>query len=412
MLTSAQEAVKRAAARLNVPDDKLAELIKPDAVHKFELTVDGQKYQAYRVQHSNKRGPYKGGIRFHPDVDEDEVQALALLMSMKTAAVGIPMGGGKGGVAFDPRERDSKHVEAVAREYVRALHPHIGPDKDVPAPDVNTNSETIDWMVDEFEQQTGDKSRASFTGKSLANGGSAGREAATGFGGAVVLGEYLKRHHKKSRGMTVAVQGVGNVGFFFAKAADEQLGLRIVAAADSRRTLMVKNYNTTSPHVGLVLEHQASYGRGWLDDVHNIHTEFMGRDAILGLDVDILVLAALGDTITKDNADDIKAKVILELANGPVGDEAQTILVEKGVVIIPDIIANAGGVVVSYLEWLQNRRNEQWSEECVNQEMERILVAATARMMDLANGQHITLKSAAFEIALTELLKEESRVSI
>lgn len=405
MLASAHSMVERAAVKLGLSEGQIKEIVNPNAVHSFEIEVAGKKHAAYRVQHSNKRGPYKGGIRFHGDVDEDEVRALALLMSLKTAAVGIPLGGGKGGVVFDPREHDSKHVEAVSRAYVRHLQEHLGPHKDVPAPDVNTNAEIIDWMVDEFEKLSGDTTKASFTGKSLSNRGSAGREAATGRGGMIVLKEYLVSKRIDPRTVTIAVQGVGNVGFWFAKLAEKKLGARIVAVSDSKRTLVVKNFKEN--HTSLSLEPFRGHKKGLIEDLENPHTEFLTRDAIINLDVDVLVFAALGDVVTAENHEQVKAPVILELANGPVTDEAHDNLAQRAVAIIPDVLANAGGVIVSYLEWLQNLEDETWSERRVNQKLEQILSSATKTMIRIAQKERCSLKEAAFIMALQELLKED-----
>ena len=238
MLDSAQKMITKAANNLGLSKIVLEELLKVDKTHLIEFEAGGKQYTGYRVQHSNKRGPYKGGIRFHHEVDMDEVQALATLMSFKTAVVDIPLGGGKGGVIINPKKHDEKHLEEVARGYVKKLHPHIGPDKDIPAPDVNTNAQIIDWMVDEYEQQTGDTTRASFTGKSIGNGGSAGREEATGRGGVIVLREVLKHKKIDLKDVTVAVQGIGNVGYWFARIAAQEYGMNIVAVSNSRQTLL------------------------------------------------------------------------------------------------------------------------------------------------------------------------------
>lgn len=403
MLDSAQTALKRSAQRMKLDDAQITALLKPDFEHEHTLSINGKTHLAYRVQHSNKRGPYKGGIRFHPEVDKDEVRALALLMSLKTAAVGIPMGGGKGGVVIDPREHDQAHIEAVSRAFVQALHSHIGPEKDVPAPDVNTSAEIIDYMVDEYERITGDRSKASFTGKSIANKGSEGREAATGRGGMIVLREYLKSIKKDLRDITVAVQGVGNVGFFFAQCAEAELGVRVVAVSDSKQTLAVKNFAQNNDVLSLVPF--SGHKKGLIEDLEDAHTEFLDRDAILGMKVDVLVLAALGDVITDENVDAVRASIILELANGPVEDSALQNLEQRSIHVIPDVIANAGGVVVSYLEWLQNRAGEHWSESVVNKKLEHILVSASNKLIERVKTEHITPKDAAFEIALEELVK-------
>ncbi|MFO0971028.1 MAG: Glu/Leu/Phe/Val dehydrogenase [Candidatus Saccharimonadales bacterium] len=405
MLRSAEATVKRAAQRLKLSEAQTAQLLTPEMVHSFELSVNGKTHRAYRVQHSSKRGPYKGGIRFHGAVDEEEVRALALLMSLKTAAAGIPMGGGKGGVAFDPREHDQAHIEAVSRAYAQHLLPHIGPHKDVPGPDVGTPSEVLDWMADEFEKHTGDTSKAAFTGKTVGKGGSLGREQATGRGGMIVLREYLKSKQVDPKTITVAVQGVGNVGFWFAKLAEEKLGVRVVAVSDSKRTLVIKNF--THNRDGLSLEEYNGHKHGLIEDLDNTHTEFLERDAVLSLPVDILVLAALGDVVVEDNVSTVQAKIILELANGPVTDAAHENFLQRGREILPDVVSNAGGVVVSYLEWLQNLAGEAWSERKVNTKLNEILSSATQRMLELAKKEHISFKDAATILALQELLQDK-----
>lgn len=402
MLDTAIATIRRVADHMQVPEAEVANLLTAEKEHIVELEVNGQKHQAYRIQHSSKRGPHKGGIRFHPDVDLDEVRALAMLMSFKTAAVGIPLGGGKGGVSINPKDHDDAHLEAVARAYVRALHKHIGPTKDVPAPDVNTNAQTMDWMVSEYEMLTGDANKASFTGKSLSKGGSEGREAATGRGGVIALREYLK-DLPIDRPLTVAVQGIGNVGFFFAQIAQQELAdkVRIVAVSDSKRTLAVKDFDDNTNDLDFK---GLKFKKGIIDDLKSGHNQELDRDAVLYLPVDILVCAALGDVITDQNVVDIQATLIVELANGPVNDFAHQKLLAEGQLVLPDIIANAGGVVVSYLEWKQNLAGEHWTEKEVNKQLDEIITKATNRMIEISRNQAISLKDAAFEIALRELL--------
>ncbi len=401
MLETAQNTISRAAKRMGLDDKTINELIKTNAEHVFEIEMEnGASYKGYRVQHNNKRGPYKGGIRFHPKVDIDEVRALATLMSFKTAAVGIPLGGGKGGVVVDPRELSTKELEELSRKYVRQLVDFIGPDKDVPAPDVNTNAQTMDWMVDEFEKLTGDTSKAAFTGKSLNNGGSLGREAATGRGGVMALMEVLKRRGKANDELTVAVQGYGNVGYFFSKVANENTPLKIVAVSDSRggvydpeNGIDVTRAIDVKKHGGAV----AAYGEGKRD------VQVISNTELLKLDVDILVLAALDNAITEDNMENVKASIVLELANGPVNEKAHDYLVRERITVVPDIIANAGGVVVSYLEWLQNKQGKTWSEARVNEKLKKIMIAAVDAMYNRADEEGINYKEAAFEVAITEL---------
>ena len=396
MLDTAIKLIKDAGKKLNLSDEQIDNLIATDAEHKFEIELsNGNKHQAYRVQHSNKLGPYKGGIRFHPNVDFDEVRALATLMSFKTAVAGLPMGGGKGGVVVDPKNLTEAELEELSRKYVRGLHQHIGPDKDVPAPDVNTNAKIIDWMVDEFEELSGDKSKASFTGKSIENGGSLGRDAATGRGGVIVLREILNKLSISGE-VTYALQGWGNVGSFFATvAAAEQKGWKLVAASDSSggaydpSGLSAQKLNEYKNTGGKLAQYQQ--GRS------------VSNEELIGLEADVLVLAALENAVTDKNVAGVKAQIVLELANGPVSYDAYKELSARGVNVVPDILANAGGVIVSYLEWLQNKNEEHWAEDKVNRELENYLVKATDQVCDMAQKQNITLTEAAFAIAIKRL---------
>jgi glutamate dehydrogenase (NADP+) len=241
MLEHAHDMITRAAKRLGLSESALTKLLQLDHEHMATIHTSFGDFSAYRMQHDNNRGPYKGGIRFHPDVHEDEVRALATLMSVKTAAVDIPMGGGKGGVVIDPKRYNATQLEEVARGYVRAFQNHIGPDTDVPAPDVNTDAQTIDWMADEYEVLTNDTSKAAFTGKSVEKGGSEGRTAATGRGGMLALGEYCSHYGIATHDLRIAIQGLGNVGYYFAQLAQAELGVRVVAVANSRVTLVKKD---------------------------------------------------------------------------------------------------------------------------------------------------------------------------
>jgi len=400
MLQTTQGLIRRAAKRLNLSDQNIELLLKADAEHAFDITLStGKVHKAYRVQHNNALGPYKGGVRFHPDVNLDEVRALAALMSIKTAAVGLPLGGGKGGVAVNPKSLSPAELEELSRKYVAHLAPHIGPDKDIPAPDVNTNAVIMDWMADEFEKQTGDTTRASFTGKSLGKGGSLGRESATGRGGVIALREVLTGLGAERKAVTVAVQGFGNVGSFFATIAEaKQPTWRLVAVTDS----------TGGPYSmnGLNASELAEYKQtvGPLGDFRTPGVKTITNEELLGLDVDVLVLAGLGDVVDETNIAEVKARFILELANGPVYGKAAELFAGQGVVIVPDVLANAGGVIVSYLEWLQNRSGEQWSEEQVTAELEHYMVSAIKQTLDYAQAEGISLKEAAFTLALQRIL--------
>lgn len=393
--------VRRVAEQQGYDKAKIDELLQPNAEHIFEVSVGGKSYPGYRIQHDNRLGPYKGGVRFHPEVNADEVRTLATLMSFKTAAVGLPLGGGKGGVAVDPRTLSKEQLEELSRQFVRELQRHIGPDKDVPAPDVNTNPQIIDWMVDEYEQLTGDTTKASFTGKSLENGGSEGRTAATGRGGVIVLHEVLNKMGWDTWPVTMAVQGFGNVGSYFGIVAQQdEPQWKLVAATDSSGGVRDNNGLDAAKldefkQAGNKL---ATFGQGGQ----------LGPDDIFAQEVDVLVLGALGDAITSDNMDKVRAKIILELANGPLTEEARQYLTDKGVLIIPDILANAGGVVVSYLEWRQNLDGEHWDEQRVNQELAQYLTKATAAIWEEHSKSKRSLADAAIVVALQKLLGETS----
>lgn len=399
MLATAQASIRRAARQLGYDDATINQFLQPEQEHSFVIEAGGKQYPAYRVQHNSKRGPYKGGIRFHPGVNVDEVRALATLMSVKTAAVGLPLGGGKGGVVVDPKQLSTAELEAIAREYARQLAPHIGSGKDIPAPDVNTNAQIMDWMVEEFERVTASKDPGSFTGKSIANGGSEGRQAATGYGAVVVLAEYLKACGLQDKPLTVGVQGFGNAGYFFAKTLRSKCpNLQVVAIANSKHTWV----QPAGIDVTKLSKPTAHHRPEDLTDLAQAAT--MPSSAILTQDVDILALAALEDAVTQDNAGQVQAKHIIELANGPITQQAEAVLQAKGVAILPDIVANAGGVIVSYLEWQQNLHGQHWSEQKVHRQMTDMLVAATDAMLSRAKERAIPYKQAAFELALTRLL--------
>jgi glutamate dehydrogenase/leucine dehydrogenase len=391
--------METAADQLGIPHEVLNQLKQIDKQHVFTIQLDnGKSFKAYRVQHNNRRGPYKGGIRFHQDVTLEEVQALATLMSLKTAAVGIPMGGGKGGVAVDPRQLDEAELEELSRKYSAKLHPHIGPDTDVPAPDVNTNAKIIDWMVDEYQKITGDTSQASFTGKSLANGGSLGRDAATGRGGVIALAELLALQGLHDKPITIAIQGFGNVGSYFGTTAQNlQPNWRLVAASDSETAVYSQK--------GLDAKQLQTYkeARGRFKQLTQADTKLISNDELLALDVDVLVLAGFENTVTKANMRTIQATHVVEMANGPVTGEAYDFLTAAGKVVLPDIIANAGGVVVSYLEWVQNREHTHWSEQDVNNRLDEYMHTAIKDTYAYAQAKHVSLKAAAFAIALKRL---------
>jgi glutamate dehydrogenase len=398
MLHTAQNTIRRAAKNMGYNEQKIEALLEAEAEHIFEIEVGGKKYPAFRVQHNSKLGPYKGGIRFHPQVNIDEVRALATLMSFKTAAVGLPLGGGKGGIAVDPKLLSAAELEELARRYVRHLAPHIGSTKDIPAPDVNTNAKIIDWMVDEYDKTAGRADKGSFTGKSMNNGGSEGREAATGRGGVIALAEYLKHKQLLDKPLTVALQGFGNVGYYFADVLRDYPNLKLIAVANSRHTWHQPNGIDVS-HVAKI-EHPLRPEH--LTDL--VDASILPSEAILGLPADILALAALEDSVNESNVASVTADLIVELANGPITQAAEAALLDRGAVILPDVIANAGGVIVSFLEWQQNLSDEHWTEDAVVEKLRQILVKAIQETIAHAEQAGVSLKQAAFEIALKRLL--------
>lgn len=404
MLNSAQQLVQSAADILDLDDEERTYVLKPQAEHSFDISLsNGNTYRAFRVQHNNALGPFKGGVRFHSDVDIDEVRALALLMSLKTAAVGLTLGGGKGGVSVNPKQLSKSELEELSRSYAQHLADVIGPDVDVPAPDVNTNAQIIDWMVDAYEQVTGDTSHASFTGKSIERGGSEGRVDATGRGGAIALSELLQKRGEHEGELTYAVQGFGNVGQYFATSIAEFVpAAKLVAISDSSATIC----NSEGFDVHEIADFK-SQGGSFKD--YEGPAEIKEADAIIGHDVDVLVFAALGDVIQESNQETIKSRYILELANGPVNDAAHDQLTQKGITIIPDIIANAGGVIVSYFEWLQNKNNEHWNLERVHQELENYMVKAMDTVQDLSQDKGVSLKEAAAVVAIKRIIKARNK---
>jgi len=361
--------------------------------------------RGYRVQFNNARGPYKGGIRFHKEADLDEVKALAALMAIKCAVVNIPLGGGKGGVQFDPKLYSEKEIEEVARGWVRAMGDNIGVDKDIPAPDVYTNPQIMAYMLDEHEKLVGKNDPGFITGKPLSLGGSKGRTEATGQGGVYVL-EALREELGKEKGeLRVAIQGFGNVGYYVAKLLFE-LGYLIVAVSDSKGGLYSKN--GLDPNMIQKAKEEKGSVNGLYCDAKRLEeddVQIITNDEILVSDCDVLIPAAMDRQITDENAKDIKAKIILELANGPTTPEADKILKEKGVIVVPDVLSNAGGVTVSYFEWVQNRQQYYWTEAEVLSKMHPIMTDAFRAVWGIMEDKKITLREAAFSLAISRIIE-------
>lgn len=358
-------------------------------------------FVGFRSQHNDDRGPFKGGIRFHKNVSESEVKALSIWMSWKCAIADIPFGGGKGGVIVDPAELSETEIERLSRAYIRAISRDIGPQVDVPAPDVNTNPQIMDWMVDEYSNIVGEKSPAVITGKSLENGGSKGRTEATGRGGVFILQELLKKAGKNPGefgDVRIAVQGFGNVGLFFAKLAAE-LGVKVVAVSDSRGAV----YNQEGLDIDKLIEHKKVTKS--VKDFSDPNTEnLQNPDDVLYQDVDFLIPAALENSITDQNAGKIRAKYIIEMANGPVTPEADEILHNKGIVVVPDVLANSGGVTVSYFEWVQNLENSSWTENEVNEKLHEKIVEAFNQVYSEMEKLKVDMRTGAYALAVKKIL--------
>lgn len=471
MLKTAQQIIIKTSKKMGLSDEVSNQLIQPDAIHEYNLKLkkDNGKteiYKAYRIQHNDNLGPYKGGIRFHPNVCREEVQALATLMSIKCAVAGLPYGGGKGGVVVNPNDLSEKELERLSKEFAKNITPVIGSDVDVPAPDVNTNPQIMKWMIEEYEknvkcQISNVKTkkqinfiRSTFTGKPIEIGGTLGRKEATGRGGVMILKalllklksqvpNYKSQTNSKSQiynskqksleignwnleipRLTVGVQGFGNVGYYFAKIAEEE-GFKVVAVSDSKGAVYVKD--GLSVESTLKCKKQKGsvagcYCKGSVCDLK--YGKTITNEELLSLPVDILVPSALENAINETNMKQIKAKIIIEMANGPITETAYQYLTKKGVLIVPDVLANSGGVTVSYLEWLQGRQSKWWTEEKVNKKLGEMMEAAfdpiwnkAIKSVKISQNQsksvknkstdcskNLDLKTSAFEVAIERIM--------
>ncbi|MBI4133467.1 Glu/Leu/Phe/Val dehydrogenase [Candidatus Uhrbacteria bacterium] len=405
------ETLRSAGTAGGISDTLVKLLASPENVIEVGVPLrrdDGTtaEFRGYRVQHSSVRGPYKGGLRYHPDVDMDEVKALALWMTIKCAVVGIPFGGGKGGIAVDPKTLSPRELERLTREFTRRMSHVWGPDKDIPAPDLNTNPKIMGWIADEYAKIVGKPTPAVVTGKALEDGGIPGRDSATGDGGLIVLKKFLHTTpHSPPSTPSVIIQGFGNVGYGFAEAA-ARAGFRIVGLSDSKGGIWDKRGEGMDPENVMKTKQEQGhiagcYCVGSVCDCTNYAP--VTNAALLELPCDVLVLAALENQITKENAPRIKVKLILELANGPVTREADAMLHERGIAVVPDVLANAGGVVVSYFEWSANRLHERWDRARVSKELERLIGTAAQSVYTTAQQEKIDYRTAAYLVALRRL---------
>lgn len=405
--------LQAAAEILNIKPSTLAILREPEKIVQVSVPVkmdsgETQVFTGYRVEHSSARGPYKGGLRFHPQVDLNEVKALALWMTMKTAVVNIPMGGGKGGVTVNPKELSGDELERLTRGFTVAMKDVFGPEKDIPAPDVNTNAQIMSWIADEFGKITGKPQPGVVTGKPIEEGGSEGRDTATADGGFFVLEEYAKAHNLKPEETTVIIQGFGNAGFNMAKLL-HNAGYKVIGLSDSKGGIIdLRKHGMDPDHVMARKKEQGMIGGMYCEGSVCDDTNYKAvtNEELLLEECDILIPAALENQITKDNAENIKAKVVLELANGPTTPEADELLAKRDIVVIPDILANAGGVTVSYFEWMQNQNDEKWDRETVRNKLEPIMKDAFKDILEITQEKKTTLRTAAFASALSRIEKE------
>lgn len=392
------ERLHKAVAVLGLSGTEEQQLATPNRILEQDIAItrdDGspETMRAYRVQFNNARGPYKGGIRFHPAADLDEVKSLAAAMAIKCAVVDIPLGGGKGGVQFDPKTHSKAEIEQVARAWVRAFAEHLGRDKDVPAPDVYTTSEIMAWMVDEYEKTTGTKDLAMITGKPIEKGGIKGRDTATAQGGVYAL-QYMTETLGMSGALRVAIQGFGNAGGTMAKLL-HAAGHTIVAVSDSKGGIVGDALNPV----------QLEKTKDETGSLSAPGTRAVSNAELLEVDCDVLVPAALDNQLTAENAPRVKAKLIVELANGPTTPEADAIFAERGITLVPDVLANAGGVTVSYFEWLQNREERTWTAEEVQEKLKPIMTAATESVWKKSQELKMPMRDAAFVLGVERIAK-------
>ncbi len=395
--------VRLAGEKLKLPGDLLELLATPERVLEVSVPVrmdDGhiEVFTGYRVQHSSARGPCKGGIRYHPAVTVDEVKALAGWMTLKCAVVDIPFGGGKGGIVCDPTKLSEGELERLTRRYTAMILPLIGPNRDIPAPDVNTNAKIMNWFMDTATTLRGEPMYAVVTGKDVAVGGARGRREATGRGVMIVTQEVLARLGRRLEGVTVAVQGFGNVGSVAALLL-HQSGAKVVGVADVSGGL----YHPTGLNIPELVEYVAHSPQRLIAGYSAPGSSPIPAEEILTLDVDVLIPAALEGQITEQNAARVKAQVIVEGANGPTTPEADVILEERGRIVVPDILANAGGVAVSYFEWVQNLQYFYWDEAETNARLARLLRRAFQDVWDIAQENKVNLRIAAQMLALSRV---------
>jgi glutamate dehydrogenase len=398
VLVSTQAVIHEALKRLGYSDEMYELLKEPLRVLTVRIPVrmdDGKTrvFTGYRAQHNDAVGPTKGGVRFHPDVNEDEVKALSIWMSLKCGICDLPYGGGKGGIICDPRQMSFQELERLSRGYVRAISQLVGPSKDIPAPDVMTNSQIMAWMMDEYSRIREYDSPGFITGKPLVLGGSHGRETATAKGVTIMIDKALQKKGIQLQGAKVVIQGFGNAGSFLAKFMHEA-GARVVGISDVHGGL----YQPDGLDIEYLLDRRDSFGT-----VTNLFKDVLTNKEILEQECDILVPAAIENQITRDNAHLIKAKIIVEAANGPTTLEATKILTERGILIVPDVLASSGGVVVSYFEWVQNNQGYYWSEAEVHAKLQELMEKSFENVYNVHITRGVDMRLAAYMVGARKM---------
>jgi glutamate dehydrogenase len=398
VLKSTQTVIHKALEKLGYPEEVYELLKEPIRMLTVKIPVrmdDGttKMFTGYRAQHNDAVGPTKGGIRFHPNVTENEVKALSIWMTLKCGIVNLPYGGGKGGIICDPREMSFRELEALSRGYVRAISQIVGPTKDIPAPDVFTNSQIMAWMMDEYSRIDEYNSPGFITGKPLVLGGSHGRESATAKGVTICIHEAAKRRGINLKGARVVVQGFGNAGSFLSKFMHDE-GAKVIGISDAYGAL----YDPNGLDIDYLLDRRDSFGT-----VTKLFDNTITNKELLELDCEILVPAAIENQITEENAHNIRAQIVVEAANGPTTLEATRILTDRGILLVPDVLASAGGVTVSYFEWVQNNQGYYWTEEEIDEKLEKVLIHSFESVYNTAQSRRVDMRLAAYMVGVRKV---------
>ncbi|GKW47369.1 Glu/Leu/Phe/Val dehydrogenase [Planococcus sp. NCCP-2050] len=393
LLTSTQNVIKTALDKLGYEESMYELLKEPMRIMEVRIPVrmdDGnvKVFTGFRAQHNDAVGPTKGGVRFHPEVNREEVMALSMWMTLKCGIVDLPYGGGKGGIICDPREMSMYEIEKLSRGYVRAISQIVGPNKDIPAPDVFTNSQIMAWMFDEYSKIDEFNSPGFITGKPIVLGGSQGRDKATAQGVTIVINEAAKKRGLNMKGARVVIQGFGNAGSFLAKFLHDA-GAKVVGISDAYGAL----HDPDGLDIDYLLDRRDSFGT-----VTTLFDNTISNKELFELDCDIIVPAAISNQITAENAPNIKASIVVEAANGPTTAEATKILTDRGILLVPDVLASAGGVTVSYFEWVQNNQGYYWSQEEVDEKLNKKLVDAFENVYNVATTRNIDMRLAAYMV--------------